>query len=541
MLARLTERRAPQTCRHPIDPAEVVRLVTDVAAVLERVQAELHEREGALELRVTVSDPAEDALRQAFVVALATFRAATDGWVAVGEPTLEIEVPDAEARVDRVALPLSLYGGPSEEGAVRVEGGAVHVVLPAGPADRLGRLAAVLAAVLGTEAQAEPPVLLRVTEGERRWRGMGARGRATRLAGGEVVQRRALALLEALEPDPALRLQAADRVLLREELTGALHLPVDRAPMPEPAVATPGVRRARVDDPPVSIILAAHREEHRVMLTVEALRQSTDQPYEVVIVDDGSDDGCCDFVREAPEDYAEVTLVTQAQQGSARARNSGVLHARAPTLVFMDAHCFPRRGWLDTMLRVLDDPSVGIVTPAIGVAGRPDNRGYGLTIAGPRLDARWLPCPGDRPHRVPAAGAGCIAMGRGTLEAIGGFEAMRRYGVEDVELSIRCWLAGFDVVVEPRAEVGHWFKERASFELPWTDYLYNVLRTAVLHFDGPQLRAVIEGCAADACFGASMALLLSSDIWERRARVRTRAVRDGAWYCERFGIDLSRA
>jgi len=129
-------------------------------------------------------------------------------------------------------------------------------------------------------------------------------------------------------------------------------------------------------------------------------------------------------------------------------------------------------------------------------------------------------------------------MRRTTFDAIGCFEAMRRYGLEDVELSIRCWLAGFEVVVEPRADVGHWFKKEPNFEIPWTDYLYNVLRTAILHFDGEPLRAVVDGVSGDPCFGAAMGLLLTSDIWTRRAAVRARAVRGGDWYCKRFGVQL---
>lgn len=541
MLARLTERRVPGSCRHRLEPSAIATLMEAVDVGLRAVDARVVAHDEGLELVVEVTDEqAPEAMREAFGVGLSTFRAATDGWQATQGPRLQVSTPSGAERLDRIGLPLALYGGPQDEGDVELADGLVGVSLPDGPADRLGRLAALVVALLRGDETGPDPLPLVPDGDRRRWRGLGSHGRATRLGPGEVVQRRALALLETLEPSPALQLESEDRVLLREELTGALPLPVDDAQPAPRSDRTLGVSPAAGSEPPVSIVLACHGEQHRVMLTVEALRTSTSPGYEVVVVDDGSPDGCCDFLREDPEGYPEVTLVTQEQQGSARARNSGVAHARAPIIVFMDAHCFPRAGWLDLMLEVLEDPSVGIVTPAIGVAGRPANRGYGLSIAGPQLMARWLPCQGDEPYRVPAAGAGCIAMHRGVFEAIGGFEPMRRYGVEDLELSIRCWLAGFDVVVQPKAEVGHWFKERNTFSLAWEDYLYNVLRTAVLHFDGPQLRTILEGCSKDAAFGASMTLLLTSDVWARRADVRSRAVRDGAWFCKRFGIDLSR-
>ncbi|MCA9649454.1 MAG: glycosyltransferase [Myxococcales bacterium] len=540
MSARLTEIRVPGDCRHALEPTLVAELLADVTAALGEIRCTVVVRGSVLRLEVEVpSDAMSEAMQQAFAIVLATFRSATEGWRVARALALQLEGEGLGDRLDRLGLPLSLYGAPQAEGAVELIDGGVLVTLPEGPSARLGRLAAVLVALLRGEPVPLEAVPLH-RDGERlRWRGLGARGRATRVGTEATVQRAALQLLEALEPSPALHLSPSDRVLLREELTGAIPLPVDEAEAPPIAAPPRGIQPARCDDPEVSIVLASHRERHRVMLTVEALRASTEGRYEVVVVDDGSDDGCCDFLREHPDLYPEVTLVTQDQQGSARARNSGVAHAQAPVVVFMDAHCFPRAGWLSLMRPLLDDPSVGIVTPAIGVAGDPSNRGYGFTIVGSRLRALWLPRQGDEPCRVPGAGAGCIVLRRGTFEAIGGFEPMRRYGLEDTELSIRCWLAGFDVVVEPRAEVGHWFKESPNFELPWTDYLYNVLRTAVLHFDGPQLRTIIEGCSADASFGAAMALLLSSDVWERRAQVRSRAVRTAAWYCERFAIDLT--
>ena len=116
----------------------------------------------------------------------------------------------------------------------------------------------------------------------------------------------------------------------------------------------------------VSIILPCYNEGQKLYQTLEALRDSTGVTYEVVVVNDASSDACCDFLRSAPSLFADTLLVDLDQRhGVARSRSVGAGRARAPVLVFMDAHCLPRRGWLEKLLAELEKPGTGIVAPQI--------------------------------------------------------------------------------------------------------------------------------------------------------------------------------
>ena len=292
------------------------------------------------------------------------------------------------------------------------------------------------------------------------------------------------------------------------------------------------------DSDAVSIVVPVHNEGSRVFLTLEAIRHRTRHPHDVVVVDDGSSDGCCDFLRNRPGDYPGVRLVTQSRRGAAVARNVGANHATADHLVFLDAHCFPPAGWLSELYETLASSGAGIATTGISVAGSPATVGYGLTLTAADLSVGWLPREAGDVYEVPAAGAGCMMLRAETFEAVGAFDEMRWFGLEDVELSIRCWLFGHRVVINPNVAVAHVFKSKIAFKLPWADYLHNVVRTAVLHFRGPRLRSLLERLSAQPGFAAATATLLQGDIWARRAFVEEKRVRSDAWYCERFDIEL---
>lgn len=290
--------------------------------------------------------------------------------------------------------------------------------------------------------------------------------------------------------------------------------------------------------PEVSIVLPAFNEGPRLRQTLVALRDTVTLPYEAIVVNDASTDGCCDDLRATPQAYPNVTLIDLSDRsGVAQARNLGSSRAKAPILVAMDAHCLPREGWLHKMLAALHQPGVGIVAPQIGSAECPSATTFGLTLRDSELGVAWLPRRANHPYPVPLAGCACLVMTRDFFETAGHFDALRSYGMEDVELCLRCWLLGYSVIMVPDAEVAHWFK-KDPFPVIWHDYLYNRLRTAVVHFDGEPLQRILATLRTKPAFPDAMATLLASDIWTRRQFVRARSQRDASWFCQEFGIAL---
>jgi GT2 family glycosyltransferase len=300
----------------------------------------------------------------------------------------------------------------------------------------------------------------------------------------------------------------------------------------------PTVSRGNGGRPEVSIVVPVHNEGQRVHETLTAIGKPTSVPCEVVVVNDASTDAGCDFLRAHSLPFDHVSLVDSPRRnGVARSRNLGAERARAPVLVFMDAHCAPRAGWLETLLAELDQPNAGIVAPQISSLESPGATTFGLRLCGRNFNVEWLPRRGNQPYPVPLVGGGCMVMRKEFFESVGRFDTMRSFGVEDIEFCLRCWLFGYSVTMVPQAQVAHLFKKN-PFPVGWHDHLYNVLRTAVLHFDGRPLERILASARTKPAFAEAASTLLASDIWTRYSFVRARRKRDAEWFCKEFAIEI---
>jgi glycosyltransferase involved in cell wall biosynthesis len=93
-----------------------------------------------------------------------------------------------------------------------------------------------------------------------------------------------------------------------------------------------------------AVIVPAANAARTLGDTLAALAaQDFGEPYEVIVVDDGSEDGTAAVAEAAG---GPVRLVRQRRLGASAARNRGVAEASAPLLAFTDADCVPTRGWL---------------------------------------------------------------------------------------------------------------------------------------------------------------------------------------------------
>ncbi|HUP20817.1 MAG TPA: glycosyltransferase family A protein [Gemmatimonadota bacterium] len=259
-------------------------------------------------------------------------------------------------------------------------------------------------------------------------------------------------------------------------------------------------------DPFFSVIVPVRDGGPAFERCLEALERSTFGDRELIVVDDGSTDGSAARGRTA----GARVLSTPAPAGPAAARNLGARYAHGRWLLFLDADCAVHADTLERAARTLAaDPGLDAVFG-----------GYDADPAAPGTVSRFRNLLHHWTHQrgrseASTFWAGCGAIRRETLEALGGFDAARypRPSVEDIELGRRLCARGGRVRLDPAVQVTHlkaWtladmirtdVLRRAA---PWTEL---ALRSGGLPRDlNVDVRGrvgVAAACAGAACLAAS--------------------------------------
>jgi len=100
-----------------------------------------------------------------------------------------------------------------------------------------------------------------------------------------------------------------------------------------------------VTSPRVSVLMAVHNEGEYLGATLTSLKRQTLTDWELVVVDDGSDDATSAILADAARHDPRVRVFSPGRIGLVAALNLGLEHCRAPLLARMDGDdiCHPRR------------------------------------------------------------------------------------------------------------------------------------------------------------------------------------------------------
>jgi len=285
----------------------------------------------------------------------------------------------------------------------------------------------------------------------------------------------------------------------------------------------------------ISVVVPALNEGVQLARTVGNLRETLPDNSEVVVIDDGSTDGCADTLQQ---DHV-LCVIHGSRLGSATARNVGARHARGSIIVFADAHITTPGHWWASITEILRDPAVGAVAPVISVMGSESSKGYGMRWKGPDFGIEWLPPATCTPHPIGLAPGCMLAMRREVFDATGGFdEGMKLWGMEDSELSMRLWLLGYELQLVPSVEVAHLFRQSHPYSIEWTHVIHNMLRVAFCHFKSERIQRVVQTLKGYRDFSAALAMLAVGDVQARRRFLDSQRRRDDDWFFERFPMNL---
>jgi GT2 family glycosyltransferase len=286
--------------------------------------------------------------------------------------------------------------------------------------------------------------------------------------------------------------------------------------------------------PPISAVVVSRNEGEWLRRTVEELARTLPPASEIVVVDDGSDDGSADFLaagRPGPR------LLRTSGLGVARARNLGARKSAGEVIIFADAHLEFRAGWWQPLVEVLRRPSAGAAAPAVADMANRQAFGYGFTLGAADLAPQWLKQLDQAPFHAPILPGCCLAMTREVFQRTGGFDrGLKSRGGIDAETGVRFWLQGYENWVVPESRVWHLFRTSAPFRVKRAEVIHNRLRLAYLHFNRQRVKEVRQALAEDPAFERALQLVERSEAATRKRNLLATRVHDDSWFFDKFGI-----
>lgn len=259
----------------------------------------------------------------------------------------------------------------------------------------------------------------------------------------------------------------------------------------------------------VSVVVLTYRRREAVLALLAELETLSDEELEVIVVDNGSDDGTADAVAT---DHPGVKLVVLEENRGVGARNEGLSLAGGEIIVTLDDDML---GLGATDLERLRDVFAG--RPRLGALC------FKVTWPGSDKVRDWV-------HRQPAERAdevfdtyeiteGAVAYRRAALDESGLYRADFFISHEGLELAYRLLDRGWEVAYDGRVAVEHHHAEGGRTS--WRRYYYdtrNLFWVATLHQPlGYALRYLALGATAMGFYALRDGFLMT---W-------LKAVRDG--------------
>src|ERR1035437_1637514 len=123
--------------------------------------------------------------------------------------------------------------------------------------------------------------------------------------------------------------------------------------------------------PLVSVIIPLYNRAHAIERTLKSVHVQTFQDFEVVVVDDGSNDNPSVVIDSIGD--PRIRLIRQDNRGGGSARNRGIDVARGQFVAFLDSDdVFLPDHLAKVVIRLADDPEVAVYSPVI--VNRESNR-----------------------------------------------------------------------------------------------------------------------------------------------------------------------
>ncbi len=218
----------------------------------------------------------------------------------------------------------------------------------------------------------------------------------------------------------------------------------------------------------VSVLIPAYNEAKVIEASVRRALASEQVNVEVIVLDDGSQDGTSDLVRTAFAGEPRVKLLTLENGGKARALNHGLALARGDIVIALDADTQFEPLTIARLARWFEDPEIGAIAGNAKVGNRINlvTRWQAVEyVTSQNLERRALASL-DAIMVVPGAVG---AWRKAALDDVGGYPVDTLAEDQDLTIAIqrKGWRVGYDIDAVAWTEAPESFRALARQRFRW--------------------------------------------------------------------------
>ena len=202
----------------------------------------------------------------------------------------------------------------------------------------------------------------------------------------------------------------------------------------------------------ISIITLSYDNLDYTKAFVKSIRGNTSLPYELIIVDNGSEPETQKWV----EGNSDQSIIFQENQGFAKGFNEGVKITKGEYVMMANNDTEFPPDWDKKLVDTLEkNPSAGIVTP--------------VYTSGRKSALRFKPGKNIKkvfPFRKYPSAVAFLMRRDELVNTFGGWsEEYEIASGEDADLCFKVWKAGFDILIDERVLISHEGKVTSSSKL----------------------------------------------------------------------------
>jgi GT2 family glycosyltransferase len=203
----------------------------------------------------------------------------------------------------------------------------------------------------------------------------------------------------------------------------------------------------------VSIIIPCYNQLKYTQLCLESIWSFTHCPYELIIVDNGSDDGTGSWVEH---NCACRIIKNEKNLGAPTAFNQGVEVSSGKYILFLNNDTIVSDGWLGRLVEKTQiNKNIAIVGPCTNIrVYEPSEGEINRTAAAVSLRNK------GRYKEVPGITSFCMLVKKRVIDEIGGFD--KNYGMgtnDDHDFCLRARIAGYKIICALDTFVFHFYNK----------------------------------------------------------------------------------